>query len=61
MAIIQLLVLLALIGFGAWALTKLIPMPARIAQIIVIVAVAICILVVLVAFGLLPQGIPSVR
>ncbi len=61
MAIIQLLVLLAVIGLFVWAITSLIPMPAQISKIIVVVAIVICVFVVLQAFGLMPSGVPSIR
>lgn len=64
MSIIVLLVYLALIGLLVWAITSLIPMPAQIAKIIIVVAIIICVLIVLSAFGLLPSGggqVPQLR
>jgi hypothetical protein len=52
-SIIGLLVFVALIGLAAWALTTLIPMPPGVAKIIYVVAVILCVLIVLNAFGLL--------
>jgi hypothetical protein len=56
MSIIMLLVYLALIGLFYWAITTLVPMPAAIARIILVVCVVVAILLVLSAFGLLPSG-----
>ena len=53
MSIIGLLVFIALVGLVAWLLIRLIPMPAEIQKIIVVVAVVIALLIVLDAFGLL--------
>jgi hypothetical protein len=63
MEILVLLVWLALIGFAAWALTTLIPMDATIARGIQIVALIICVLIVLQAFGLLTSlgTVPRLR
>lgn len=59
MSIIGLILILALIGFLVWAITSLIPMDGRIKNLIVIVALIVCVLVVLNAFGLL-DGLKSV-
>jgi hypothetical protein len=50
--IIELLLLLAIIGLVAWALTKLVPMPQPVATVIIVVAVLLCLLVALRALGL---------
>jgi hypothetical protein len=49
--IVELLVLLAIIGLVAWVLVSLVPMPSQIRTVIIVVAVLICLLVVLRAFG----------
>ncbi len=61
---IHLLVGIALIGFIAWLIIALIPMDARIANIVVIVAIAIAVFYVLSAFGLLTgidRPVPQLR
>lgn len=57
MPIITLLVVLALIGLAYWGITTLIPMPAQIAKVILVVCVVVAVLVVLSAFGILPTGV----
>lgn len=54
---IALIVTLALIGLIYWIVTTLIPMPAQIQRVILVVCVVVAILMVLKAFGLLPSGI----
>jgi hypothetical protein len=49
--IIELLIILAIVGVVAWVLVSLIPMPAQVRTLIIVVAVLICLLVVLRAFG----------
>lgn len=51
MSIIALLILLALIGLAAWALTKYVPMPNGIRNTIIVVAILACVLLALMAFG----------
>jgi hypothetical protein len=53
MSYITLILLLALIGVVAWAVTKYIPMTPGIATLIKIVAVVLAVLLCLSAFGLL--------
>lgn len=53
MGILELLLVLALIGFAAWAAVRFIPMPAGMAKLIYGAAVFIGILIVLGAFGIL--------
>ncbi len=53
MPLIPLLVSLALVGLLVWVLTTLIPMDAKFAQVIRVVAIVVCILLVLQAFGLM--------
>jgi hypothetical protein len=50
--IIELLIILAVIGLVAWALTKLVPMPQPIQTVIIVIAVLLCLLVVVRALGL---------
>jgi len=52
MPLFTLLIYLALIGLVTWLITTLIPMPGQIAKIIVVVAVVICVLIALQAFGI---------
>lgn len=65
MGIIELFLLLALIGFAAWAVVRFIPMPAGMARLIYGAAVFIGILLVLSAFGLLGRislgNVPRLR
>lgn len=56
MSILYLLVLLAAIGCGAWALITYVPMPAGVRTVIIIVAVIGCVLLALHAFGI---GVPN--
>ncbi len=58
---ILLIVYLALIGLAYWAVTTLIPMPAQIQKIILVVCVVVAILMVLEAFGIMPAGTPRLR
>jgi hypothetical protein len=63
MDIIMLLVLLALIGLLAWALSTYVPMPAGMARLIQIAAIVIGVLILLQALGLLPSlgRVPTLR
>lgn len=61
---IQLLVMIALIGFLCYLITTLVPMDAKFHQAIVLVGIAIVIFMVLSAFGLLTSfdvPLPRVR
>ena len=58
--VIELLVFLAIIGLVAWALISLVPMPSQVRTIIIVVAVLICLLIVLRAFGGLELAVPRV-
>ena len=49
--IIELLIIIAIIGLIAWALIQLVPMPAPIRTVIVVVAVLFCLLLVLRSLG----------
>lgn len=51
MGIVSLLVVIAIIGLIAWALTQLVPMPAPMQTVIVVVAVLFCLLLVLQVVG----------
>lgn len=53
MSVFSLFLVCALIGFLAWVIVKLIPMPANIQNAIYIAALVIVILYLLSAFGLL--------
>ncbi len=53
MSVIALLVVLALIGLVAWALVRFVPMPAGVKTVIVVVAVVVCIVYALNAFGII--------
>ena len=55
---IELLIYLAVIGLVAWALTQLVPMPQPVRTVIIVVAVLICLLMVLRAFGGLDFDMP---
>jgi hypothetical protein len=59
--VVELLVLLAIVGLVAWALVSLVPMPSQIRTVILVVAVLICLLIVLRAFGVTDLGVPAVR
>lgn len=61
MPVIMLLVLLGLIGLVAWGIITIIPMPEPIKNIIVVVAIVICVFVVLQSFGMMPTGVPHIR
>ena len=63
MSIFMLLLVLAVIGAGAWALITYVPMPAAIRTVIIVVAVLACIVIALQAFGIrLPNPtVPQVR
>lgn len=57
MNVIMLLIILAVVGFAAWLLIRFVPMPAPIRTVIIIAAVLIDVLILVNAFG----GIPNVR
>lgn len=63
MSLLGLLVVLAVIGLMAWALTSFIPMPAGIKNLIYIVAIVVAVLYTLTAFGFhLPNpSVPQVH
>lgn len=65
MSLITLLVILVVIGIVTWLVTTYIPMPASIKNIILVVAIIVCLFVVLNAFGVLStlQGVrvPQVK
>jgi hypothetical protein len=61
LAMIELLVTLAIIGLIAWVLTALVPMPQQIKTVIIVVAVLICLLIVLRAFGGVDLAIPRIE
>lgn len=58
---IELLVTLAIVGLIAWALVQLVPMPSQVRTVIVVVAVLICLLIVLRAFGVADLGVPRIE
>ncbi len=60
MGLIELIVVIALVGLFVWAVTTLVPMPAKFAQIIYVVAVVFLVLYVLSGFGLL-HGFHDIR
>jgi hypothetical protein len=59
--LIGLLIVLALIGVLAWALTTYVPMPPPIKGVIVVVCVVVAIFVALGAFGVVAGPLPVVR
>jgi hypothetical protein len=59
--LLELLLFLALLGLGVWALTTYIPMSQGISRLIQIVAVVAAVWIVLGAFGLLPSDVPVPR
>jgi hypothetical protein len=61
MGLFELLIFIALLGLGVWALTTYIPMPPGFARVIQIIAIVVVVLVVLSAFGLLPSDIAVPR
>lgn len=63
MSILVLLLILAVIGVMAWALTTYIPMPAGIKTTIVVVAIVACVIYALHAMGIgIPNpGVPQIR
>jgi hypothetical protein len=61
MGVFELLIICALIGLGAWALTTYIPMSVGVARVIQIVAIVIIVAFVLSAFGLIPRDVPVPR
>ena len=56
--IIELLIILAIVGLVAWVIVTMIPMPAPIQKVIIVVAVLLCILIVVRALGI---SMPNVR
>jgi hypothetical protein len=56
MSIFLLLLVLAVIGVGAWALTTYLPMPPAVKNVIIIVSVVACVVIALHAFGI---GVPN--
>lgn len=61
---IGLIVVVALLGFVTWAIVSLVPMPERIKQIVIVVAVICIVFYVLGAFGILPLhdvSVPQLR
>jgi len=57
MTILGLILSLVIIGLVVWLLVKYVPMVESIRSIVIIVAVLICLLIVLQAFGLLGAGV----
>jgi len=58
---IELLILISIIGLIAWALTQLVPMPAPIKTVVIVIAVLFCLLLVLRAFGGADIAVPRLR
>jgi hypothetical protein len=58
MTVVSLLLVLALLGLVAWAVTSYIPMPEGMKKLIIVAVVVIGVLYVLHAFGL---GLPNMR
>ncbi len=58
MSVLTLLLVLALLGAGAWLLITYVPMPSGIRSLIIVVVVVIGILYVLKAFGI---GLPNLQ
>ena len=52
------MIICALIGLAAWALTHYIPMSEGVGKVIQIVAIVVIVVVVLNAFGLIPTDVP---
>jgi hypothetical protein len=61
MGLFELLIVIALIGLVAWALTHYIPMSDGVAKVIQIVAIVVIVVYVLSAFGLLPRDVAVPR
>lgn len=63
MEILTLLIILALLGLVAWALTTYVPMAPGMARLIQVAAIVIGVLIVLQALGLLPTlgTVPRLR
>lgn len=59
--IIELLVIIAIIGLFAWALTQLVPMPPQIKTVIYVVAVLFCLLLILRARGGMELTVPRIN
>lgn len=58
---ISLLLTIALIGVVAYLLTAFVPMPPKMAQLIVVVAIIFALLIVASYFGVLPAGLHEHR
>jgi hypothetical protein len=61
MGLFELLVFIALLGLGVWALVTYVPMSQGFARLIQIVAIIVAVVVVLGAFGLLPSDVTVPR
>lgn len=63
MTVLMLLLVLAVIGVITWALVTYLPMPAPIKTVMIVVAVIVCVLYALHAFGIhLPNpSVPTLR
>lgn len=61
MPLFSVLIILALVGLLAWALTTYIPMPDGVKRLIIIVAIAVCVLWVLSLFGFTLSSMPGPR
>ena len=62
MNVIMLLLILAAVGFVAWLLMRFIPMPQPIRTLIIVAAVIIDVLILVNAFGGIPNvHVPSLR
>lgn len=61
MNFVGLIVVLAVIGLVAWAVTTFIPMPGNIQTLIVVVCGIVALLYVLSAFGVLGGGVASLE
>lgn len=61
MGVFELMIVCALIGLIAWAITTYIPMDAMIARVIQIIAIVVIVAFVLGAFGLIPRDVAVPR
>ena len=63
MSVLYLFLILALIGLVAWVLTEFIPMPQKMQQLIIVVAVVVALVYVLAAFGVLHShiAVPTIK
>ena len=61
MGVFELMITLALLGLGAWALITYIPMSDGIKRVITIVAIIVSVVIALSAFGLLPHDVAVPR